>query len=38
VERRKAPQPQSYKDERAVIIDAGRTKAEKTDYTGSKRG
>ena len=33
VERRKAVQPQPFKDERAVIIDAGRTKAEKADYT-----
>jgi hypothetical protein len=33
VERRKAIQPQPFKDERAVTIDAGRTKAEKADYT-----
>jgi hypothetical protein len=33
VERRKAIQPQPFKDERAVIINVGRTKAEKTDYT-----
>jgi hypothetical protein len=32
VERRKAAQSQPFKDERVVIIDAGRTKAEKTDY------
>jgi hypothetical protein len=33
VERRKGLQLQPFKDERAVTIDAGRTKAEKTDYT-----
>jgi hypothetical protein len=32
VERRKATQSQPFKDERVVIIDVGRIKAEKTDY------